>query len=68
MIINFECNACGTIFDSMVGKVSINPETLRPDFENSIFCPECCCDKTIDEISLTEVGQGQLTQATFDLQ
>jgi hypothetical protein len=38
MIINFECQKCGKGFDCDVGKIGINKETLRPDFEKPIVC------------------------------
>ena len=54
------------MFNFDVGTVSINEETMRPDFENIIICPKCG-KRTIDEVTLTELGQGQLTEATMDL-
>lgn len=67
MKINFECKKCGNIFDCDVGAVGIDNATFRPQFENDISCPKCgkC---TIDEVMLTELGQGQLTKATFDFE
>jgi DNA-directed RNA polymerase subunit RPC12/RpoP len=66
MIINFKCTKCKKIFNSDVGNVSINEKTFRPDFENDINCPKCGI-RTIDQVTLTELGQSQLTEATFDL-
>jgi len=66
MKINFECKSCHKIFDNEVGQVSINEETMRPDFEKKIVCPSCG-EKTIDDVLLTELGQSQLTEATWDL-
>lgn len=66
MKINFECKSCHRIFDSEVGQVSINEKTIRPDFEKDILCPSCG-KKTIDDVLLTELGQSQLTEATWDL-
>ncbi|MCK4796011.1 MAG: hypothetical protein KAT05_01450 [Spirochaetes bacterium] len=66
MLINFKCTKCKKIFDSEVGKISINEETMRPDFEFDINCPNCE-KRTIDEVTLTELGQSQLTEATFNL-
>jgi hypothetical protein len=47
-----------------MGKIEINEETWRPDFENPIVCPKCGT-KTIDEVHLTELGQSQMTEATM---
>lgn len=66
MTINFKCKACKQEFDSDVGKVSINEETMRPDFENPINCPRCG-ERSIDDVLLTEIGQSQLTEATWNL-
>ncbi len=66
MYINFECKSCHSEFDTDVGRVSINEQTMRPDFGNKIICPSCG-ERTIDEVLLTELGQSQLTDATLDL-
>ena len=66
MIINFECQKCKTIFDYDVGKVSIDETTMRPKFKNKIVCPKCG-ELTINDVHLTELGQGQLTEATMDI-
>lgn len=66
MIINFECSKCANIFDYDVGSVSISEETFRPEFEKKIICNNCGA-LSIDEVFLTELGQSQLTEATFDL-
>ena len=66
MLINFKCKNCKKIFNSEVGNVSINEQTMRPIFEKEIECPTCG-KRSIDEVLLTELGQGQLTEATFDL-
>jgi hypothetical protein len=65
MVINFICKKCKIVFDSDVGEISINEKTLRPDFELDIHCPRCG-KRTIDEVALTELGQGQMTEAAFD--
>lgn len=65
MKINFECQKCKRIFDCEVGKITIDEDSLRPIFENKIICPSCG-ERTIDEVFLTEIGQGQLTHATLD--
>lgn len=65
MEINFECKKCGSIFDCDVGNVGIDEKTFRPQFENNISCPSCG-ELTIDDVLLTELGQGQLTEITLD--
>lgn len=66
MIINFECKKCRNEFDCEMGTIGINEKTLRPDFEKPIICPECG-ERTMDEVFLTEIGQGQMTTATMFL-
>ena len=66
MKINFECKGCKKEFDCDVGQIGINDKTMRPDFEKPIICPRCG-ERTMDEILLTELGQGQMTDATMDL-
>ena len=65
MEINFECQKCKTIFDCDVGQVSIDEKAMRPRFEKKLVCPKCG-ELTMDEVYLTELGQGQLTEATMD--
>ena len=48
------------------GKISINEQTMRPNFELDIDCPNCG-KRSIDEVALTELGQSQMTDATMDL-
>ena len=67
MEINFECSKCRSIFNNDVGNVSVDENTLRPQFENEINCPSCG-KHSINEVLLTELGQSQLTQATFGLE
>lgn len=67
MIINFECEQCGDIFDCNVGSVSFNEKTFSPQFANDIVCKNCGKLST-DDVMLTEVGQGQLTQATLNIE
>lgn len=62
MLINFQCRACRTIFDSEVGRIDFPPEAQRPRFEHRPVCPRCG-ERTLDEVELTEAGQGQLTDA-----
>ena len=66
MKINFECKGCKKEFDCDVGKVGINAQTMRPDFEEPITCPRCGV-RTLDQVRLTELGQSQMTEATVDL-
>ena len=65
MVINFECKKCKKEFDCEMGKIGINEETWRPDFERPIVCPRCG-ERTMDEVLLTELGQSQMTEATMD--
>ena len=67
MKVNFECKKCGGIFDCDVGSVGFDENTFRPQFENDISCPSCG-KRSIDQVLLTELGQGQLTQATLDFE
>ena len=66
MIINFECKKCRKEFDCEVGKIGINEKTMRTDFEKPIPCPQCGI-RTIDQVFLTELGQSQMTEATWNL-
>jgi len=66
MTINFECRKCRKEFDCDVGKIGIDTKTLRPDFEKPVVCPTCG-KRTIDEVFLTELGQSQMTEATWNL-
>ncbi len=65
MIINFECKGCKIEFDCEMGKIGINEQTWRPNFEKPIICPRCG-ERTMDEVLLTEIGQGQMTEATME--
>ena len=65
-VINFECKTCRDEFDCDVGRISINEQTMRLDFERPILCPQCG-ECSIDDLLLTELGQGQMTDATWDL-
>jgi len=65
MVINFECKGCKKEFDCDMGKIGINEQTWRPDFERPIICPRCG-ERTMDEVFLTELGQSQMTEATMD--
>jgi ribosomal protein L44E len=64
--INFECQKCKTIFDCDVGQVTMDEKAMRPGFEKKLVCPKCG-ELTMDDVHLTELGQGQLTEATMDL-
>jgi len=61
MQINFQCRQCQTVFDNEVGQIDFPPEANRPRFEQPILCPSCG-ERTMDEVHLTELGQGQLTE------
>jgi hypothetical protein len=64
VIISFKCTQCKKEFDCDVGTVSIDIKTCRPKFTNKVICPRCG-ERTIDGVLLTELGQSQLTEATF---
>lgn len=64
MTINFECRTCGKPFDCDVGKIGIDKTGMRPTFEKAITCPRCG-SRTMDEVLLTELGQSQMTRATW---
>ena len=64
VIINFKCKGCRKKFDNNVGTVNVDEHTWRPVFSNNIICPRCG-ERTIDEVLLTELGQSQLTEATW---
>jgi len=66
MIINFECSGCKKEFDCEMGKIGIDEQTMRADFEKPIVCPRCG-ERTIDQAFLTELGQSQMTEATMDM-
>ena len=65
MLINVQCRQCQQIFDSDVGQVSFKLEADRPEFEQPIVCPQCG-ERTMDQVWLTEIGQGQLTEAMLN--
>jgi DNA-directed RNA polymerase subunit RPC12/RpoP len=65
MLINFECQGCQRIFDSDVGQITFQSGQERPTFEHPIRCPSCG-PRTMDQVWLTETGQGQLTQAVLN--
>lgn len=65
MIINFECQSCRTIFDRDVGAIDFPPGSDRPRFEKPIVCP-ACGPRTLEQVALTETGQGQLTEAVLN--
>jgi len=66
MEINFECKKCNQIFNSEVGKIKMNEQTFRPDFEKEVRCPRCGF-RTIDEVFLTELGQSQMTEVMMNI-
>lgn len=65
MEINFQCRQCQQVFDSEVGQIRFEPGAERPEFEQPIACP-ACGERTMDEVFLTETGQGQLTEAVLN--
>ena len=66
MVINFECKKCNHEFDCEMGKIGINESSMRPTFERNIVCPRCGL-LTMDDVLLTELGQSQMTEATWEL-
>ena len=66
MEINFECQICKKNFDCDVGEVSIDETTMRPKFKNKLVCPKCG-ELKMNDVQLTELGQGQLTEATMNI-
>jgi hypothetical protein len=66
MTIEFECRKCRQEFQCDVGQVAIDEASLRPVFQKSIVCPRCG-NRSINEVYLTELGQSQLTEATWNL-
>jgi hypothetical protein len=66
MEINFECKKCCREFDCEVGEISLSDDGMRPVFEKDIICPRCG-KRSMDGVSLTELGQSQMTEATWDL-
>ena len=39
MEINFQCKKCRQEFDCEMGKIGMNEQTMRPDFENQSYVP-----------------------------
>ena len=66
MKINFECKECRKAFDCDVGKIAIDEEKMRPIFEKNIVCPRCG-KRPMDGVLLTELGQSQMTEATWGM-
>ena len=66
MFINFECKKCGNEFNCDVGKIGMDEEGLRPTFEKDIICP-LCGKRSMDDVFLTELGQSQMTDATWGM-
>jgi len=62
MIVNFKCGACKQVYDFEVGNPSMN-KNYKLVFENKPICPKC---KAIDNVLLTERGQGQMTDWHLD--
>ncbi len=66
MEISFECKKCRKEFACQMGRIGINRQTTRPDFQKPIICP-LFGERTMNEVLLTELGQSQMTEATMDL-
>lgn len=66
MRINFECKKCCREFDCEVGEISLSADGMRPVFEKNIICPRCG-ELSTDDVFLTELGQSQMTEATWDM-
>ena len=66
MIINFDCKKCRQEFDCDVGKIAVDKKAMRPIFEKDIIFPRCG-KRSMDEVLLTELGQSQMTAATWNL-
>jgi hypothetical protein len=66
MIINFDCKKCRQEFDGDVGKIAVDAKSMRPLFEKAIVCPRCG-KRSIDEVLLTELGQSQMSEASWNL-
>jgi hypothetical protein len=57
---------CGKEFDCDVGDIAVSEESMRPVFGKDISCPRCGI-LPIDDVFLTELGQSQMTEATWNL-
>jgi rubredoxin len=66
MVINFDCKKCKQEFDCEMGKIGIDESGMRPTFEKDIVCPKCGV-LSMDDVLLTELGQSQMTEATWGL-
>ena len=64
--INFECTRCHETFDCDVGRIGIDETTMRPLCEKDIVCPHCG-RLSLNDVLLTELGQSQMTDATWDM-
>ena len=64
--ISFECKKCQQEFDCSVGDISLDKNRMRPIFEKDILCPRCG-KVSMDDVLLTELGQSQMTEATWNL-
>jgi len=65
MVVEFECRKCQQEFECEVGQVAVDEASLRAVFQKPIVCPRCG-PRSIDDVYLTELGQSQLTEATWD--
>ena len=67
-VIRFECATCHTEFNSDIIKAdfsNVHSPDGKPSFERNPQCPQCG-DRTVDQVYLTEIGQGQLTRLFFN--
>ena len=65
MTINFECKKCHKEFNCDVGKILLPDDSMYPVFEKDIVCP-ICGKLTMNDVFLTELGQSQMTEVTFN--
>ena len=63
MTVNFDCKKCGKEFNF---DVSVSEESMRSIISKDIACPRCG-KISMDDVLLAELGQSQMTEATWDL-
>ena len=69
MLLSLECKTCHGVFDANVGQVQFVDKGRGPEpvFEKSPHCPKCG-QRSNEQVYLTEEGQGQLTEAWFQVE
>ncbi len=69
MLLNLECRACHRVFDADVGQVRFVDQSRGPEpvFAKAPCCPKCG-ERSNEQVYLTEVGQGQLTEVWFQVE